>query len=149
MKSRTPERPVRGSYRLVPMTLVLVRKLNHRNIELHHDTRGESVGVLLKDGEYRFLPWLGFIERDRATCVGKPVKLMISRVGNQGDFGATWMDVEPGKHVLGCRTDKRCVCGRRTGCAVDLTPLVEQLPTPFSLTVVWILDLDPSCLPTN
>ena len=88
------------------MTLVLVRKLNHRNIELHHDTRGQTVGVLLKDGEYRFLPWLGFIERDRATRVGKPVKLMISRVGNQGDFGATWMDVDPGKHVLGCRTDK-------------------------------------------
>ncbi len=88
------------------MTLVIVYKLNHRNIELHHDTRGESVGVLLKDGEYRFLPWLGFIERDRAKRIGKPVKLLVSRVGNQGDFGATWTDVEPGKHVLGCRTDK-------------------------------------------
>ena len=88
------------------MTLVLVRKQNHRNIELHHDTRGEEVGVLLKDGEYRFLPWLGFIERERATRVGKPAKLMISRIGNQGDFGATWIDVDPGKHVLGCRTDK-------------------------------------------
>ncbi len=88
------------------MTLVIVYKLNHRNIELHHDTRGESVGVLLKDGEYRFLPWLGFIERDRATRIGKPVKLMISRIGNQGDFGTAWVDVESGKHVLGCRTDK-------------------------------------------
>lgn len=44
------------------MTLVLVQKLDHRNIELRHDIRGESVGVLLKDGEYRFLAWLGFAQ---------------------------------------------------------------------------------------
>ena len=25
------------------------------------------------------------------------------RSGNQGDFGIAWVDVEPGKHVLGCR----------------------------------------------
>ena len=62
--------------------------------------------MLLKRGEYRFLTWLGFIERDRAVRIGKPVKLNVSCVGNQGDFGTTWMDVEPGKHVLGCRTDK-------------------------------------------
>ncbi len=77
------------------MTLFLVRKLNHRNIELHHDTRGPTVGVLLKGGEYRFLPWLGFIERDRAKRTGKPVKLKVSRVGNENDFGA-----------IGCRTQK-------------------------------------------
>ena len=63
------------------MTLVLVQKLNARNIELHHDTRGETVGVLIKNGDYRYLPWLGFIERDRALRVGRPVKLRISRVG--------------------------------------------------------------------
>ncbi len=88
------------------MTLVLLRKLNYRNIELHHDTRAETVGVLIKDGEYRYLPWLGFIERDRAKRIGKPVKLLIARFGHQGDFGTTWTDVEEGRHVLGCRTEK-------------------------------------------
>jgi len=88
------------------MSLVLITKLNHRNIELHHDTRGETVGVLLKDGEYRYLPWLGFIERERAKRVGKPVKLRIARVGQQGDFGTEWTDIGEGSHVLGCRTEK-------------------------------------------
>ena len=88
------------------MTLVLVRTLNKRNIELHHDTRGETVGVLIKSGEYRYLPWLGFIERDRALRVGKPVKLRISRVGLESDFSTTWTDIDSDKHVLGCRTEK-------------------------------------------
>ena len=88
------------------MTLVLVRKLNAPYIELHHDTRGETVGVLIKGGEYRYLSWLGFIERDRAKRIGKPVKLRIARVGHQGDFGTDWTDIESDKHVLGCRTEK-------------------------------------------
>ena len=90
----------------VRMTLVLLRTINARNIELHHDTRGETVGVLIRGGEYRYLPWLGFVERDRALRIGKPVKLRISRVGLQGDFATTWTDVEADKHVLGCRTGK-------------------------------------------
>lgn len=64
------------------------------------------MGVLVKGGEYRYLPWLGFIERDRARRIGKPVKLRIDRVGHEGDFSTTWIDVEDGKHVLGCRTEK-------------------------------------------
>ena len=88
------------------MTLVLLRTLNARNIELHHDTRGETVGVLIRGGEYRYLPWLGFIERERAKRIGKPVKLRISRIGLQDDFSTTWKDVDAGRHVLGCRTDK-------------------------------------------
>ncbi len=70
------------------MTLVLLRKLNARNIELHHDTKGETVGVLSRNGEYRYLPWLGFIGRDRAKRIGKPVKL---RIGLEGDFSTTWL----------------------------------------------------------
>ena len=88
------------------MTLVLLRRLNHRNIELHHDTKAETVGVRIRGGEYRYLTWLGFIERDRAKRIGTPVKLRIARVGHQGDFGTDWTDVEEGRHILGCRTDK-------------------------------------------
>lgn len=88
------------------MTLVLVSKLNARNIELHHDTKGQTVGVLVKNGEYRYLPWLGFIERDRAKRIGRPVRLRVSRIGQEDDFSTTWTDLEKGKHILGCRTEK-------------------------------------------
>ena len=50
---------------------------------------GETVGVLVKGGAYRCLPWLGFIERDCALRVSKPVKLRISRVVLEGDFSTT------------------------------------------------------------
>jgi hypothetical protein len=63
------------------------------------------VGVLLQDGEYRYLPWLGFIERERAIRIGKLAMLRITRVGHQGDFATTWIEVQDGRHVLGCRTE--------------------------------------------
>jgi hypothetical protein len=100
------------------MTLVPVQKLNARNIELHHDTRGETVGVLIKGGEYRYLPWLGFIERDRALRVGRPVKLRISRVGLESDFSTTWTDIESDKHVLSCRTVKGIYAVKEQGVRV-------------------------------
>ena len=63
------------------MTLVLCRRLNHRNIELRADTRGEVVGVLRRNGDYGFVPWLGFIDRAEARRTGRPVKLLIARIG--------------------------------------------------------------------
>ena len=68
--------------------------------------RFSTVGVLVKGGAYRCLPWLGFIERDCALRVGRPVKLRISRVVLEGDFSTTWTEIEPDKHLLGCRTEK-------------------------------------------
>jgi hypothetical protein len=86
------------------MHLVLCRKLNHRNIELHHSTRGESVGVLRRNGEYAFVPWLGFIDRREAGARGRPVKLLIARVGRLDGARTLWRDLEPGQHVQGCLT---------------------------------------------
>ncbi len=83
--------------------LVLLRKFNHRNIELHGDSRGESIGVLTKDGSYRYVPWLGFIERRHAKGIGgRPVKLEVARIGHTDGWHTSWRDVEPGRHVQGC-----------------------------------------------
>jgi len=88
------------------MTLILLRTLNKRNIELHAQTRGETVGVLRKDGEYRYVPWLGFIDRHVAVDTGRPVRLLIARVGRQQNLNVCWQDVEQGKHIQGCLTDR-------------------------------------------
>ena len=88
------------------MTLILARWLNNRLIELRPDTLGETVGVLTRRGEYRYVRWLGFVDRHRAGRIGRPVKLRVNRIGQAGDFGATWVDVPPGKHVQGCLTRK-------------------------------------------
>ena len=84
------------------MSLILCRKLNHRNIELHHSTRGESVGVLRRSGEYSFVPWLGFIDRCEAQGRGRPVKLLIARVGRPDGIRTVWQDLRPGEYVQGC-----------------------------------------------
>ena len=86
------------------MELVLARRLNNRLIELHTHTRGETVGVLRRDGTYDYRPWLGFIDRRQARRLGKPVKLRIARVGFQADIHSDWRDVAQGRHVQGCLT---------------------------------------------
>jgi len=86
------------------MSLVLCRKLNHRNIELHDSTRGEAVGVLKRSGEYGYVPWLGFIDRSKASSTGRPVKLLIARVGRLDGISTRWRDLKSGEHVQGCLT---------------------------------------------
>jgi hypothetical protein len=86
------------------MHLVLARHLNKRLIELHSTTKGETIGVLRRDGTYEYRQWLGFIDRVQARKLGKPVKLQVSRVGSQGEFHIDWRDVSRGRHVQGCLT---------------------------------------------
>lgn len=84
--------------------LVLARHLNKRLIELYDNTSGETVGVLRRDGSYEYKPWLGFVSRERAISIGRPVKLHIARVGQQQDRRLVWKDVPAGRHVQGCLT---------------------------------------------
>lgn len=88
------------------LMIVLLWKLNHRNIELYQDTRGEVVGVLRRTGEYRYLRWRGFLHQELALDLrsGKPVKLRLERVGTQGKISVAWEDIDPTKHVQGCLT---------------------------------------------
>ncbi len=86
------------------MQLVIARYLNKRLIELYPNTRGETVGILRRDGSYEYRPWLGFVERERASSLGKPVKLQVARVGHLLDSRVEWRDVPRGRHVQGCLT---------------------------------------------
>ena len=88
--------------------LVLNRRLNYRNILLT-DRPGGEVGYLLRDGERRFVPWLGFLERGEARALegAKPVRLAdITRVGVAGWPAPQWRDVAPGECVHGCLTSR-------------------------------------------
>ena len=90
------------------MPIVLLRKLNHRNIELHHGTRGETVGVLMRNGQYHHVPWLGFVSAAEARQLprARPVKLKIARIGKIKEINTQWQDVPRGKHVQGCLTQQ-------------------------------------------
>ena len=87
------------------MRLVLGRWLNKRFVELRPDSKGETVGILTRSGEYRYVRWLGFVHREQAKLLGRPVKLQISRIGRTGDSAATWENVPPDRHVQGCLTE--------------------------------------------
>ncbi len=90
--------------------IVLCKKLNHRTIELHHTTRGETVGVLQRNGACRYFPWLGFINADDAKALqlkqkARPVKLNICKVGKTGGSGeisTRWRDLKADEFVQGC-----------------------------------------------
>ena len=68
--------------------LVLNRRQNHANITLTDEACKETVGYLRPDGGWRFVPWLGFIDRAAARDMdgALPVRLVnISRVGHGND----------------------------------------------------------------
>jgi len=88
------------------MSLTLAWRLNYRLVELTGTPGGESVGVLLRSGEYQYVRWLGFIERDKAAYIGKPVKIRIDRIGRLQSVSKVWQDVPAGKHVQGCLTER-------------------------------------------
>ena len=88
------------------MSLTLAWRLNYRLVELSGTPGGESVGVLLRTGEYQYVRWLGFIERDKAVYIGKPVKIRIDRIGIPSGMSTVWDDAPAGKHVQGCLTER-------------------------------------------
>ena len=88
--------------------LVLNRQLNYRNVLLT-DRPGGEVGYLLRSGERRFVPWLGFIERSAARALedARPVRLTdITRVGVAGWPAPEWREVPPGECVHGYLTSR-------------------------------------------
>ncbi len=84
--------------------LVLTRRLNYKVIELRSTTHGQTIGVLQRNGDYLYLSWLGFIDREKARCVGTPVRLKVSRIGLMNEWDTQWSEVPTGKHVQGCLT---------------------------------------------
>jgi len=84
--------------------IVLCRTLNHKIIQLGHDTHNETVGVRRKDGSYQYLRWLGFLSRSDALDLGAPVKLSILRIGHGKTFDLQWTELKKEQHVQGCAT---------------------------------------------
>jgi len=100
----------------------LRRKLNYRLIDLCGDTTNELVGVRLVDGDYKFLPFSGFI--DYFVAKGqkvRPVKLQVySYSCDEFVIPHNWKYVENGKHLLGCVILGRAYCIIKSGKAVEV-----------------------------
>ncbi|PLW67799.1 hypothetical protein [Pseudohalioglobus lutimaris] len=82
----------------------LRRKLNYRNIVLHDEPSRETIGVATREGDYRYLPWLGFIELRLARRIpgARPVKLQAEAVSPTEGLSSDWRTLEAGEHVQGC-----------------------------------------------
>ena len=104
------------------MKVVLARKLNKRLIELRECTTGETVGLLRKDGTYSYHSWLGFIHRNKATRLGKPVKLKIDRIvlETSGD------------------TFNTCVVDTSILGSASSNPIADPTPAPAGITTFGI-----------
>lgn len=85
--------------------LVLNYRQNAANRQLTQDTGKQSAGYLLPSGEWRFVAWLGFIDRAAARSLedARPVRLVnITRVGHGDELSGLLHDVPEGKYVHGC-----------------------------------------------
>ncbi len=82
---------------------MIARRLNYRVIMLGPDTGGQTIGVRRRGGEYRYLRWLGFIDRSAAKQIpgAKPVKLEAHRITSESAFSSTWRDMVAGEHIQG------------------------------------------------
>lgn len=89
-------------------SLIISRRFNAKHIAMDDDSRGETIGVLLRDGRCRYVKWLGFIDRTEAMGMARarPVKLEIARVGVKQGLGNQWTDLEDGEYVVGCMTEE-------------------------------------------
>ena len=95
-------------YSILMPRLFLNRRQNYRNHLLTERPDG-LVGYLLPDGERRFVPWLGFVERAAARTLAeaRPVRLSdITRIGEGDELSPRWREVPQGRYVHGCLTDR-------------------------------------------
>ena len=76
-------------------------RFNYRNVELHSDTKSESVGVMLRDGEIRHQHCLGFIDEAEARLLpeASPVLLNIARYRSE-DATVLCVDMPSGHFII-------------------------------------------------
>ena len=81
----------------------LVRKWNYRNISLTDPPENpETVGVYLKEGSIRQLPWRGFLTREQAIARNAiPVRLDIYAVIVSDAIGAPRTPLVAGEFIQG------------------------------------------------
>ena len=78
-------------------------RINHRKKELHHGDV-EAVGVLLKSGRIRYMPWRGF-----TLDIYKPVKLIVESFTLEDGWNPrdpnskmpNWCELKNGEYLLG------------------------------------------------
>ena len=84
----------------IPITIY--RRQNHR-VHTYHAGRGGPVGVLKRDGEYRFLDCRGAIRREDVPPGAQPVKLLVEAWSNGEQFVTRRNYVDPDHHAVGVR----------------------------------------------
>lgn len=107
MRSRKRGDGDNAALEAIKSDLVANRKQNAANKLMVDRPHSDTVGYLLRSGEWRFVPRLGFIERRAAKQIrdARGVRLVrISRVGYQGPLNVDWVDVPSGQYVHGCLT---------------------------------------------
>ena len=85
-------------------------KRNYRQVRLDEFTKGEVVGVMLRNGNLRYLRWLGFIGRNAAQALGaqqkaRPVLLDLYSYQPGDDPVAPRVVVGASSYIQGCQID--------------------------------------------
>ncbi len=84
-------------------------RFNYAFREYRH-TRGDSIGVFLKNGETIYKRWLGFIDVEEARRMNRmgiavPVRLSVEQYSNEA-LNFRWEDLRTGQFIQGCLVDE-------------------------------------------
>ena len=93
----------------------LCRRLSFRNIEIFDDTAGQTVAVRLRNGEFKQVTWLGFIDRIEARRLRDAVPVKLDAVRFSNAAGVDWVDLRPNEFVQGCLTADGAYAVTETG----------------------------------
>lgn len=84
------------------MMPTLLTKLNYRLVTLDEFSEDE-IGVFTRNGEIRYVKFLGFIEPEAAKqLLGIPVKLNVTAIAEREGFPPKWKYLKDREYVQGC-----------------------------------------------
>ena len=97
--------------------MILRRAMNYRTIQLSERTRGETVGLLRRDGTLSYRAWCGFIDVHDARLIAGaiPVKMVIAAFALSDEPGARWTALPSNRFLQGCLTADGVRCVLRDG----------------------------------
>lgn len=74
-------------------------RINHR-LDIYIQGDSTRIGVRLRSGDFRYLPWGGFVE-ESLEGIGRPIKLKVDAYTLNNSWNAEWTALPAGQYLLG------------------------------------------------
>ncbi|MDP7597165.1 MAG: hypothetical protein QGI68_16610 [Pseudomonadales bacterium] len=80
-------------------------RVNYR-LDIYIQGDNTQIGVRLRNGDFRYLPWGGFVE-ESLEGIGRPVKLKVDAYTLNNSWNAEWTELTSREFLLGSVYEQR------------------------------------------